>query len=124
MPETNRTHPMLVQQAIAFVADDIAQVGALMRDLSGRYEAIFSNLRSALAVTLAQSPTMADAAREATALADAASAAIRDHAALSGGLSAGWSEFPRQLGYRGSVLHGNPVRQVWPPGKGAGCGMI
>ncbi|UZE51598.1 YkgJ family cysteine cluster protein [Rhodopseudomonas sp. P2A-2r] len=70
---------MLVQQAIAFVTDDIAEVGALMRDLSGRYEAIFANLRSALAVTLAQAATMADAAREATAIADAASAAIRDH---------------------------------------------
>jgi Fe-S-cluster containining protein len=79
MPKANRTHPMLVQQAIAFVADDIAEVGALMRDLSGRYEAIFSNLRAALAVTLAQSPTLADAARNTAELADAASAAIRGH---------------------------------------------
>lgn len=70
---------MLVKQAIAFVADDIADVGALMRSLSGRYEAIFANLRSALAVTLAQAATMADAARDAAAIADAAAAAIRDH---------------------------------------------
>jgi len=70
---------MLVQQAIAFVADDVAEVGALMRDLSGRYEAMFSNLRTTLAVTLAQSATMADAAREAGAIADAAAAAVHAH---------------------------------------------
>jgi Fe-S-cluster containining protein len=70
---------MPAQQVIAVVTDDIAEVGALMRALAGRYEGIFARLRAALAVTLAQAATMEDAARDAADLADAAAAAIRDH---------------------------------------------
>ncbi|NVN88688.1 MAG: YkgJ family cysteine cluster protein [Rhodopseudomonas sp.] len=71
---------MLRQQAIDEVSADIAEVGTLMRALSGRYEGIFSNLHMALAATLARSGSMADAARDAAAIADAAAAAL--HASL------------------------------------------
>jgi Fe-S-cluster containining protein len=67
------------QQAIDYVSDDIAEVGALMRGLSGRYEAIFSNLGAALSVALEQSATMADAFRDAAAIAEAASSSLRDN---------------------------------------------
>ncbi|CAN5436687.1 hypothetical protein BH11PSE4_BH11PSE4_22660 [soil metagenome] len=67
------------QQAIDFVSDDIAEVGALMRGLSGRYEAMFSNLGAALGVALEVSATMADAFRDAAAIAEAASSSLRDH---------------------------------------------
>jgi Fe-S-cluster containining protein len=70
---------MRTQQAIDFVSDDIADVGALMRSLSGRYESIFSNLRAALGVALEQSATMADAFQDAAAIAEAASAGFRNH---------------------------------------------
>jgi hypothetical protein len=70
---------MRTQQAIDFVSDDIAEVGALMRGLSGRYEGIFSNLRAALGVALEASATMADACRDAAAIAEAAAASLRDH---------------------------------------------
>jgi Fe-S-cluster containining protein len=69
---------MLARQAIAYMAANITEVGTLMRSLSGRYEEIFTNLRSALGVTLAQSETMAGAARDAAAIADAAAASFRE----------------------------------------------
>ena len=70
---------MRAQQAIDYVAAEIADVGALMRTLSGRYEGIFVNLRAALGVALAESATMAVAARDAADIAEAASASFRDH---------------------------------------------
>ncbi len=70
---------MRAQQAIDHMSAEIADVGTLMRTLSGRYEGIFSNLRAALGVALAESITMAAAARDAAAIAEAASASFRDH---------------------------------------------
>jgi len=70
---------MRAQQAIDYMAAEIADVGTLMRTLSGRYEGIFSNLRAALGVALAESATMAGAARDAADIAEAASASFRDH---------------------------------------------
>ncbi|MDB5653247.1 MAG: hypothetical protein JWQ94_860 [Tardiphaga sp.] len=70
---------MRAQQAIDYMAAEIAEVGTLMRTLSGRYEGIFANLRASLAVALAESPTMAAAARDAAAIAEAAAANFRDH---------------------------------------------
>ena len=70
---------MSAQQAIDFMSENIAEVGTLMRTLSTRYEGIFSNLRGALGVTLERSATIADAARDAADIADAASASFRDH---------------------------------------------
>ncbi|WP_371420701.1 YkgJ family cysteine cluster protein [Tardiphaga sp.] len=70
---------MSAQDAIDFVSDNIAEVGTLMRSLSGRYEAIFGNLRAAYGVAFEQADSIADAARDATAIADAATTAIRDH---------------------------------------------
>lgn len=70
---------MSAQDAIDFVSDNISEVGALMRSLSGRYEGIFGNLRAAYGVAFEQADTIADAARDATAIADAATAAIREH---------------------------------------------
>lgn len=72
-------HRMSAQQAIDFVSENIAEVGTLMRTLSTRYEGIFSNLRGALGVALERSATIADAARDASDIADAASASFRDH---------------------------------------------
>jgi Fe-S-cluster containining protein len=69
---------MLAQQAIAYMSAEIAEVGTLMRTLSGRYEGIFANLRAALGVTLEQSETMAGAARDAADIADAAAASFHD----------------------------------------------
>lgn len=68
---------MSAQDAIDFVSDDIAEVGTLMRALSGRYEAIFGNLRGAYGVALGRAGTLADAARDAAAIADAATASVR-----------------------------------------------
>jgi hypothetical protein len=85
---------MSAQDAVDFVSDDITEVGALMRSLSGRYEGIFGNLRAAYGVALAQADGIADAARDAAVIADAATAAIRDHipnqpaTACSGGCAA------------------------------------
>jgi Fe-S-cluster containining protein len=70
---------MSAQQAIDFVADEIEGVGTLMRSLSGRYEAIFTNFRAACDVTLAQAGTLAEAARDVSAIVDAASASLRAH---------------------------------------------
>jgi uncharacterized protein len=68
---------MSAQQAIDFVSGDIADVGTLMRSLSGRYEAIFSNFRAACDVTLAQAGSLADAARDVAAIATAAALSVR-----------------------------------------------
>lgn len=59
------------------VLDDIADLGALTRSLSGRYEAIFRGFRAALARRLDQAETMADAALQAMAMAEATVAAFR-----------------------------------------------
>jgi Fe-S-cluster containining protein len=70
---------MSAQDAIDFVSDDIAEVGTLMRSLSGRYEGIFGNLRAAYGVAFEQADSISDAARDAAAIADAAATAIRNH---------------------------------------------
>jgi Fe-S-cluster containining protein len=59
------------------VLDDIADLGALTRSLSGRYEAIFRSFRMALARELDQAETMAEAALRAMAMAEAAAATFR-----------------------------------------------
>lgn len=80
MPITGTgTIAMSAQDAIDFVSDNIAEVGALMRSLSGRYEGIFGNLRAAYGVAFERAETIAEAARDASAIADAATAAIRNH---------------------------------------------
>jgi Fe-S-cluster containining protein len=79
MPALDWDDRMSAQDAIDFVSENIAEVGTLMRTLSTRYEGIFGNLRGALGVALERSPTIADAARDAAAIADAASAGFRDH---------------------------------------------
>ena len=53
------------QQASRHVTAEIESVGTLMRSLAGRYEGIFTDLAATLQTALAQSPTMADAARAA-----------------------------------------------------------
>jgi len=68
---------MNAQDAIDFISGDIAEVGSLMRSLSGRYEGIFDNLRGAYGVALERADGIADAARDATAIADAAAAGFR-----------------------------------------------
>ncbi|WP_426441982.1 YkgJ family cysteine cluster protein [Bradyrhizobium genosp. P] len=68
---------MSAQDAIDFISDDIAEVGTLMRSLSGRYEGIFEDLRSAYGVVLERADSLAEAARDAAALADAAAAGFR-----------------------------------------------
>jgi hypothetical protein len=70
---------MSAQDAIDFVSDNIAEVGTLMRSLSGRYETIFSNLRAAYGVAFEQAGSIGDAARDASAIADAATASFRDN---------------------------------------------
>ncbi|MET0446426.1 MAG: YkgJ family cysteine cluster protein [Tardiphaga sp.] len=70
---------MRAQDAIDFVSDNIAEVGALMRSLSGRYEGIFGNLRAAYGVAFERADSIETAAGDATAIADAATAAIHDH---------------------------------------------
>lgn len=67
---------MSAQDAIDFVSDDIAEVGALMRSLSGRYEAIFGNFRSACGVVCERAASLQDAARDVVDLAGAASASV------------------------------------------------
>jgi uncharacterized protein len=69
---------MRAQQAIDYMSAEIAEVGTLMRTLSGRYEGIFAKCRASLGVALEASATMADAARDAAAIAEAASASFRD----------------------------------------------
>ena len=68
---------MSAQDAIDFISGDIAEVGAMMRSLSDRYEGIFDNLRGAYGVALERADGIAGAARDATAIADAAAARFR-----------------------------------------------
>src|SRR3954469_12803623 len=70
---------MSAQDAVDFVSDDIAEVGALMRSLSGRYEGIFSNFRAACAVVSERAGSLPAAARDVADLADAASVSLRTH---------------------------------------------
>lgn len=70
---------MSAQDAIDFVSDNIAEVGELMRSLSGRYEGIFGNFRSACGVVCERATSMAEAAQDVADLATAASTSIRDH---------------------------------------------
>ena len=79
MPSSDGMHCMDSQQASRHVTAEIESVGTLMRSLAGRYEGIFTDLAATLQTTLAQSPTMADAARAATDIAEAAAAGFRDH---------------------------------------------
>ena len=67
------------QQASRHVAAEIESVGTLMRSLAGRYEGIFTGLAATLRETLAQSGSMADAARDALAIAEAAAASFHDN---------------------------------------------
>ena len=55
---------MSAQDAIDFVSDDIAEVGELMRSLSGRYEGIFGNFRAACGVVCERAPNLHEAARD------------------------------------------------------------
>ena len=68
---------MDIAAAEASVAADIAEVGALTRSLAKRYEEIFTRFGTILLETMQGQQTMADAARSAMALADAASASFR-----------------------------------------------
>ena len=70
---------MSAQDAIDFVSDNIAEVGELMRSLSGRYEAVFGNFRSACGVVCDRAPSLSDAARDIADLAGAASAGVYAH---------------------------------------------
>lgn len=70
---------MSAQDAIDFVSDQIAEVGELMRSLSGRYENLFGNVRAACGVVCERADDLAEAARDVGELSDAASAAFRDH---------------------------------------------
>ncbi|ANV99621.1 YkgJ family cysteine cluster protein [Bradyrhizobium icense] len=65
--------------AEASVIADIAEVGALTRSLAKRYEGIFSHFRSVLLEALQGADTMADGARYAMAMTEAASASFRDN---------------------------------------------
>lgn len=65
--------------AEASVVAEIADVGSLTRTLAQRYEAIFANFRSVLLDRMQGAATMADAARLAMAMSDAASASFRDN---------------------------------------------
>jgi Fe-S-cluster containining protein len=67
------------QQAGRHVVAEIADVGALMRTLSGRYEGLFDGLRAAYGAAFARAGGIADAARDAVDIADAATAGFRDH---------------------------------------------
>lgn len=75
----NGPRMMETAAAEASVAADIAEVGILTRNLAQRYEGIFSHFRSVLFETLQGTQTMADAARSAMALTEAASASFRDN---------------------------------------------
>lgn len=70
---------MCAQDAIDSVENDIAEVGALVRSASKRYEGIFENLRASFAVELGRADSMAAAARAAVAIADAAAKGFREH---------------------------------------------
>jgi len=70
---------MSAQDAIDFVSDDIAEVGELMRSLSGRYEGIFGNFRSACGVVGERASGLPEAARDIADLATAASASVYAH---------------------------------------------
>jgi uncharacterized protein len=70
---------MGAQDAIDFVSDKIAEVGELMRSLSGRYEGIFGNFRSACGVVCERAPSLPEAARDIADLAGAASASVYAH---------------------------------------------
>ncbi|QUS40493.1 YkgJ family cysteine cluster protein [Tardiphaga alba] len=70
---------MSAQDAIDFVSDNIAEVGELMRSLSGRYEAIFGNFRSACGVVCDRAADLSEAARDIADLATAASASVYAH---------------------------------------------
>lgn len=70
---------MSAQDAIDFVSDDIAEVGELMRSLSGRYEGIFGNFRSACGVVCERAASLHEAARDIADLAGAASASVYAH---------------------------------------------
>src|SRR5262249_27602952 len=74
----NNPHITETAAAEASVVADIAEVGALTRSLAKRYEGIFSHFRSVLLETLQGAETMADAARSAMAMTEAASASFRD----------------------------------------------
>jgi hypothetical protein len=66
-------------EASRHVAAEIEGVGTLMRSLAGRYEAIFTGLAATLRETLANSGTMAEAARDATVIAESAAISFRNH---------------------------------------------
>lgn len=70
---------MAAQDAIDFVSDNIAEVGELMRSLSGRYEGIFGNFRSACGVVCERASSLPEAARDIADLAGAASAGVYAH---------------------------------------------
>lgn len=70
---------MSAQDAIDFVSDNIAEVGELMRSLSGRYEGIFGNFRSACGVVCDRAESLSEVARDIADLADAASASVYAH---------------------------------------------
>lgn len=63
--------------AASLVAADIAEVGLMTRTLAGRYEGIFGHFRTVLLQRLKASETMADAAWDAMALTEAATASFR-----------------------------------------------
>lgn len=67
------------QQASQHVAAEIENVGTLMRSLAGRYEGMFNGLAATLRGAVAESGSMADAARDALAIAEAAAASFRDN---------------------------------------------
>jgi len=70
---------MSAQDAFDFVSDDIAEVGELMRSLSGRYEGIFGNFRSACGVVCERAENLQEAARDIVDLAGTASASVYRH---------------------------------------------
>ncbi|MDH6260613.1 YkgJ family cysteine cluster protein [Bradyrhizobium sp. BR13661] len=70
---------MCAQDTIDFVKNDIAEVGALVRSLSSRYERIFENLRASFAVELGRADSMVAAAHAGVAIADAAATSFREH---------------------------------------------
>lgn len=67
------------QQASRRVAAEIESVGTLMRSLAGRYEGIFTGLAATLRQTLAHSGSIAEAARDTIAIAEASAASFRDN---------------------------------------------
>ena len=67
------------QQAGRHVAAEIEGVGTTMRSLAGRYEGIFTGLAATLQAALTRAASMADAARDAVDIAEAAASSFRDH---------------------------------------------